>query len=73
MDQSKKGFLPVLHRVKLSKTQCPTTIEDKDKMSVIPYASAIGSIGPLCLGYRFPRISYSLDSENQLWLWILRI
>jgi hypothetical protein len=44
MDQSKKGFLPVVQDVRLSKTQCPTTAEDKEKMSVIPYASAIGSI-----------------------------
>ena len=44
MDQAKKGFLPVLQGVKLSKTQCPTTSEDREKMIVIPYASAIGSI-----------------------------
>ena len=44
MDQSKKGFLPVLQGVKLSSAQCPTTAEDIEKMSVIPYASAIGSI-----------------------------
>ena len=44
MDQSKKGFLPVLQGVKLSETQCPTTAEDREKMKVIPYASAIGSI-----------------------------
>ena len=44
MDQSKKGFLPVLQGVKLSKTQCPVTAEDREKMSVVPYASAIGSI-----------------------------
>ena len=44
MDQSKKGFLPVLQGVKLSQTQCPTTAEDREKMEVIPYASAIGSI-----------------------------
>ena len=44
MDQSKKRFLPVLQGVKLSQTQCPTTVEDKEKMKVIPYASAIGSI-----------------------------
>ena len=37
MKQSKKGFLPVLQVIKLSKTQCPTT-------SDVPYASAIGSI-----------------------------
>ena len=42
MDQSKKGFLPVLQGVKLSQTQCPTTLQDREKMKVIPYASAIG-------------------------------
>ena len=30
--------------MKLSQTQCPTTAEDKEKIKVIPYASAIGSI-----------------------------
>ena len=44
MDQSKKGFLPVLQGVRLSSAQCPTTAEDIEEMSVIPYASAIGSI-----------------------------
>ena len=44
MDQAKKGFLPVLQGLKLSQTQCPTTLEDREKMKVIPYASAIGSI-----------------------------
>ena len=44
MDQSKKGFLPVLQGVQLSTAQCPTMAEDIKKMSVIPYASAIGSI-----------------------------
>ena len=37
MDQSKKGFLPVLQGVKLSQTQCPTTAEDREKMKFIPY------------------------------------
>ena len=44
MDQAKKGFLPVLQGVKLSKTQSPTTAEDRKRMKVIPYALAIGSI-----------------------------
>ena len=48
-DQSKKRFLPVLQGVKLSQTQCPTTAEDREKMKVIPYASAIGSIMYLML------------------------
>ena len=36
--------MPVLQVVKLSKTQSPTTAEDRKRMKVIPYASAIGSI-----------------------------
>ena len=34
----------MLQGVKLSETQCPITAEDIEKMKVIPYAPAIGSI-----------------------------
>ena len=44
MEQSKKEFLLVLQGVKLSETQSPTTAENRKRMKVIPYASAIGSI-----------------------------
>src|SRR3989337_250905 len=44
MEQSKKEFLPMLQGVKLSKTQNPTTAENRKRMKVITYASAIGSI-----------------------------
>ena len=44
MEQSKKEFLPVLQGVKLSKTQNTNTVENRKRMKVIPYASAIGSI-----------------------------
>ena len=44
MEQSKKEFLPVLQGMKLSKTQSPTTAEDRKRMKVIPYASVIGYI-----------------------------
>ena len=44
MDQSKKGFLPMLQGKILSKAQCPAIADEREKMSVIPYASAIGSI-----------------------------
>ena len=43
MEQSKKGFLHVLQGVKLSQSQSLTTAEDREKMKVIPYASAKGS------------------------------
>ena len=44
MDQSKKGFFPVLQGIKLSKTQSPTATENRKRMKVIPYATVIGSI-----------------------------
>ena len=44
MDESKKGFLPMLQGTKLSKTQSPATTEDREVMNLKPYASAIGSI-----------------------------
>ena len=44
MDQSKKEFLSVLQGVKLSKTQSPTTAENRKRMKVIPYATVICSI-----------------------------
>ena len=44
MEQSKKEFLPVLQGMNLSKTKNPTTAENRERMKVIPYASAIGSI-----------------------------
>ena len=34
----------MLQGMKLTQTQCPTTAEDREKMKVIPYASAICSI-----------------------------
>ena len=36
--------MPVLQGTRLSTAQCSTTAEDREKMSVVPYASAIGSI-----------------------------
>lgn len=44
MANAKKGLLPILKGRKLSKTQCPVTDEEIEKMKDIPYASAVGSI-----------------------------
>ncbi|KAL0445583.1 UNVERIFIED_CONTAM: hypothetical protein Slati_1686200, partial [Sesamum latifolium] len=44
MENSKRGFLPVRHRVKLFKKQSLKTDEELRKMFDIPYASAVGSI-----------------------------
>jgi hypothetical protein len=44
MQDSKKGFLPMSHGITLSKKQCPSEPDEQERMKVIPYASAIGSI-----------------------------
>ncbi|KAK4386119.1 Retrovirus-related Pol polyprotein from transposon RE2 [Sesamum angolense] len=44
MEHSKRGFLPMRHRVKLSKKQSPKTDEELKRMLDISYASAVGRI-----------------------------
>ena len=44
MENSKKGNVPIHHSVKLSKSQCLGSTGERDQMSRVPYASAIGSI-----------------------------
>src|SRR3954470_15475610 len=67
MEQSKKEFLPVLQGVKLSKTQSPTTAEDRKIMKVIPYVSAIGSIKYVMLCTRsivYPTLSLAREYNS---------
>ena len=69
MEQSKKEFLSVLQGVKLSKTQSPTTAEDRKRMKVIPYASAIGSIKYAMLCTRsivYPILSLAREYNSDL-------
>ena len=54
----------VLQGVKLSKTQCPVTVEDKEKMSVVPYASAIDSIMYAMLSIR-PDVSLAISMAGR--------
>src|SRR3954463_13743445 len=44
MDKAKKGSVPMLSGKILSKPPCPATVNDREAMSKVPYASAIGSI-----------------------------
>ena len=64
MDQSKKGFLPMLQGKILSKAQCAVTADEREKMSVIPYASAIGSIMYAMLCTR-PDVSHALSLTSR--------
>ncbi|KAJ9538689.1 hypothetical protein OSB04_031422 [Centaurea solstitialis] len=64
MDESKKGFIPMQHGIVLSKTQCPVSSEDQDKMKLVPYASAIGSIMYAMLCTR-PDVAYSVSVTSR--------
>lgn len=44
MENSKKGLLPARHGVHLSKSRSPQDEEDRKEMSMIPYASTVGSL-----------------------------
>ena len=44
MTNSKKGYLSINHGISLSKMDCPTNPEERERMTRIPYASAVGSI-----------------------------
>ena len=44
MQDSKRGFLPMSYGIKLSKSQCPTMKDERERMDKITYASPIGSI-----------------------------
>jgi hypothetical protein len=44
MEEAKKGFLPMSHGIHLIKTPCPSTTDERERMSRILYASAIRSI-----------------------------
>ena len=64
MQDSKRGFLPMSHSVQLSKTQCPSTTDERSIMSRVPYASAIGSIMYAMLCTR-PDVSYALSVTSR--------
>ena len=69
MEQSKKEFFPMLQGVKLSKTQNTTTSENRKRMKVIPYASAIGSIKYAMLCTRpivYPALSLAREYNSDL-------
>ena len=59
----------MLQGVKLSKTQNMTTTENRKRMKVIPYASAIGSIkyAMLCTGpIVYPALSLAREYNSDL-------
>ncbi|KAK8593575.1 hypothetical protein V6N12_045652 [Hibiscus sabdariffa] len=63
METSKKGFLPMTHGISLSKEMCPSTSQERERMSQIPYVSAIGSIMYAMICTR-PDLSYALSMTS---------
>ena len=64
MDLSKRGFILMAHEKYLSKSMCPKTQEERERMSTILYASAIGSIMYAML-YTRPNVSYALSVTSR--------
>ncbi|KAK8984925.1 hypothetical protein V6N11_064471 [Hibiscus sabdariffa] len=64
MEESKRGFLPMRHGISLSKEMCPSTPQEREQMSQIPYASAIGSIMYAMICNR-PDLSYALSMTSR--------
>ena len=80
MENSKKGTLPFRHGVHLSKEQSPKTLEQKERMSRIPFASAVGSLmyAMLCtrpdIYYAVGIVSrYQSDPEEEHWIAVKHI
>ncbi|KAK8510716.1 hypothetical protein V6N12_067166 [Hibiscus sabdariffa] len=64
MEESKRGFLPMRHGISLSKEMCPSTPQEREGMSQIPYASTIGSIMYAMICTR-PDLSYALSMTSR--------
>ena len=64
MEEAKKGFLPMSHGIHLSKSQCPTTTDERDRISKVSYASSIGSIMYAIISIR-PDVSYALSVKRR--------
>ena len=64
MEQSKKGFLPMSHSMCFSDKQCPSTADERKRMSKVPYASVVGSIMYAMICTR-PDVSYALSVASR--------
>ena len=64
MQDSKMGFIPMSHGISISGDNCPKTLDEKDCMSKIPYASTIRSIMYAMICTR-PDVSYALSMTSR--------
>ena len=64
MQEAKRGYVPMSHGILISKENSPKSLDDKDRMSKVPYASAIGSIMYAMICTR-PDVSYALSMTSR--------
>ena len=64
MQDAKRAFVPMSHGISISSDNSPKTLDEKDRMSKIPYASAIGSIMYAMICTR-PDVSYALSMTSR--------
>ena len=64
MEKSKRGYLPMNHGIQFSKKMSPKTPEERNRISSIPYASAVGSIMYAML-YTRPDVAYALGIASR--------
>ncbi|PNX87842.1 retrotransposon protein putative Ty1-copia subclass, partial [Trifolium pratense] len=64
MEKSKRGYLPVGMGVSLSRENCPKTLEERERMSRVPYASAVGAIMYTMTCTR-PDVAYALGVTSR--------
>ena len=55
IENFKKGYLSIGHGIFLSKRDCPTTPQERERMGRIPYALTVGSI------------MYAMTCHDQMW------
>ena len=80
MENSKRGTLPFKHGIHLSKEQSPKNSRQKEHMSRIPFASAVGSLmyAMLCtrpdICYVMGVVSrYQSDPRKEHWIEVKHI
>ena len=64
MERSKRGYIPMVSGITLSKSLCSHKQDERTHMNMIPYASSIGSIMYAMLCTR-PDVSYALSVTSR--------
>ena len=64
MENFKKGYLSIGQEISLSKKECPTTFEERERMSRVPYTSAVRFIMYAMTCTRL-NVAYSLSIRSR--------